>query len=67
MGKEKIKNLLDIAIAPEITQEILDIVKNNCFSMAIDEWTDNSNKKWLAIVFRILKGGFICSAFFDLI
>ena len=35
--------------------------------MIIDEYTDISNKKLLAIVFRIYKGGKVGSVFFDLI
>lgn len=35
--------------------------------MIIDEYTDISNKKILAVLFRILHGGKVGSVFFDLI
>ena len=37
------------------------------FSLAIDEYTDISNLKWLAIVFKIRVNGKIGSIFYDLI
>ena len=67
IGRNKITKLLNLGIAPEIEEEIIELVRNNFFSMAIDEWTDIANIKWLGIVFRVIKDGFIFSTFFDII
>lgn len=64
--EHKIQKLVEDGLANVATSDILSLLRSFFFSLAIDEFTDISNQKQLAFVFRVIKGGSIGSMFFDI-
>ena len=43
MSKNKVKKILDISVTPAVTNEILELVRNNKFTMGVG--TNSAHKK----------------------